>query len=121
VQSPANTEFLNMWRAFIRNPRRVTNDPMEATYTGFKMWTQAVTQAGTTAVDAVREAMYGQKVDAPAGYTEEMHRNHHLSKPVMIGEIQADGQFNIVWKTPTAIVAENWSPFIPENAARRRG
>ncbi|CAA9233919.1 MAG: Urea ABC transporter, substrate binding protein UrtA [uncultured Acetobacteraceae bacterium] len=121
VQAPANDEFKKMWSAYIKNPRRVTNDPMEATYTGFRMWAQAVAKAGTTAVDPVREAMYGQKVDAPCGYAEEMHRNHHLSKPVMIGEIQADGQFNTVWKTPNAIPAENWSPFIPENANRRRG
>jgi urea transport system substrate-binding protein len=121
VESPVNTEFKAMWQAYIKNPRRVTNDPMEATYTGFKMWTQAVTQAGTTNVDAVRTAMIGQKVDAPCGFTEEMKANHHLTKPVMIGEIQADGQFNTVWKTPNAIAAENWSPFIPENASRRRG
>ena len=121
VDSPANTAFKTMWQAYIRNPRRVTNDPMEATLVGFQMWAQAVAQAGTTNVDAVRTAMYGQKVDAPSGYTLEMHRNHHLSKPVMIGEVQADGQFNIVWKTPGPIVAENWSPFIPENANRRRG
>ncbi|HEY4251121.1 MAG TPA: urea ABC transporter substrate-binding protein [Roseomonas sp.] len=121
VQAPANTEFKNTWQAYIKNPRRVTNDPMEATLVGFKMWAQAVTQAGNPGVDAVREAMYGQKVDAPSGYTLEMHRNHHLAKPVMIGEIQADGQFNIVSRTPTTIVAENWSPFIPENANRRRG
>ena len=121
VQSPANTAFKAMWAAYIRNPRRETNDPMEATFTGFKMWAQAVTQARTTAVDAVRTAMIGQKVETPSGFTQEMHRNHHLSKPVMIGEIQADGQFNIVYRTPTAIPAENWSPFIPENANRRRG
>ena len=121
VQSPVNDEFKKMWRAYIKNDKRVTNDPMEATYTGFKMWTQAVEKAKTTAVDKVRDAMYGQKVDAPCGYAEEMHRNHHLSKPVMIGEIQADGQFNIVYKTPNAIPAENWSPYIPENAGRRRG
>jgi urea transport system substrate-binding protein len=121
VNSPANTEFKNQWQAFIKNPRRVTNDPMEATLVGFKMWAQAVAKAGTTAVDPVREAMYGQKVDAPCGYTLEMHRNHHLSKPVMIGEVMENGQFNIVWKTPGPIVAENWSPFIPENASRRRG
>ncbi|MBL8836924.1 MAG: urea ABC transporter substrate-binding protein [Alphaproteobacteria bacterium] len=121
VQAPANTEFLNMWRAYINNPRRVTNDPMEATYTGFKMWTQAVRAANTTAVDAVRTAMIGQKVMAPCGYEETMGANHHLSKPVMIGEVQANGQFNIVWRTPGPIPAENWSPFIPENANRRRG
>lgn len=120
VNSPANTEFKAQWQAFIKNPRRVTNDPMEATLVGFKMWAQAVAKAGTTAVDPVREAMYGQKVDAPCGYTLEMHRNHHLSKPVMIGEVMENGQFNIVWKTPGPIVAENWSPLIPENASRRR-
>ena len=120
VDSPANKEFIAQWQAYIKNPRRVTNDPMEATLVGFKMWAQAVTKAGTTAVDAVREAMYGQKVDAPCGYTLEMHRNHHLSKPVMIGEVLENGQFNTVWKTPGPIVAENWSPFIPENASRRR-
>ncbi len=120
VQSPANREFVANWHRFIGNTRRVTNDPMEATLVGFKMWAQAVTAARSTAVDAVREAMYGQKVDAPCGYTLEMHRNHHLSKPVMIGEVQANGQFNIVWRTPGPIVAENWSPFIPENANRRR-
>ena len=121
VQSPANTEFKALWQAYIKNPRRVTNDPMEATYTGFNMWAQAVTAARTTAVDAVRTAMIGQTFAAPAGTTEEMLPNHHLSKPVMIGEIQADGQFNIVYKTPDAVPAENWSRFIPENASRRRG
>ncbi len=121
VPGPVNDEFKKMWHAYIKNDKRVTNDPMEATYTGFTMWAQAVAQAKTTAVDAVRTAMYGQKVMAPSGYEEQMWENHHLSKPVMIGEIQADGQFNIVYKTPTAIKAENWSPFIPENANRRRG
>ena len=120
VNSPANKDFIAQWQAYIKNPRRVTNDPMEATLVGFRMWAQAVAKAGTTAVDPVREAMYGQKVDAPCGYTLEMHRNHHLSKPVMIGEVMENGQFNIVWKTPGPIVAENWSPFIPENANRRR-
>ncbi|PHK93039.1 urea ABC transporter substrate-binding protein [Pseudoroseomonas rhizosphaerae] len=120
VESPVNTEFKKMWGSYIKNDKRVTNDPMEATYTGFKMWAQAVAQAKTTAVDAVRTAMYGQKVDAPSGYTEQMWENHHLSKPVMIGEIQADGQFSIVYKTPQAIKAENWSPYIPENASRAK-
>jgi len=120
VRSPANTQFVSGWHRFIGNTRRVTNDPMEATLVGFKMWAQAVAAARTTAVDPVREAMYGQKVAAPCGYELEMHRNHHLSKPVMIGEVQADGQFNIVWRTQGPIVAENWSPFIPENANRRR-
>ncbi|MFC0387420.1 urea ABC transporter substrate-binding protein [Muricoccus vinaceus] len=114
-----NDDFKAMWRAYIKNDKRVTNDPMEATYTGFRMWMQAVAKAGTTAVDPVRAAMYGQKVMAPCGYEEEMRPNHHLTKPVVIGEIQENGQFNVVHKTPNAIAAENWSPFIPENASRR--
>jgi urea transport system substrate-binding protein len=119
VPGKPNDDFKAMWKAYIKNDKRVTNDPMEATYTGFRMWMQAVAKAGTTNVDQVREAMYGQKVMAPCGYEEEMHRNHHLSKPVMIGEVMENGQFNIVYKTPQAIPAENWSPYIPENKNRR--
>jgi urea transport system substrate-binding protein len=120
IKGAPNEEFLKLWQGYIKNPKRVTNDPMEATYTGFRMWTQAVERAKSTKVDDVRAAMIGQKLMAPCGYEEEMLPNHHLSKPVLIGEVQADGQFNIVWKTPNAVKAENWSPFIPENANRRR-
>ena len=87
---------------------------MEAHYIGFKMWTQAVLQAGTTNVNAVRQAMYGQKVRSPSGYDVVMNTNHHLSKPVMIGEIQSDGQFSVVCKTDDAIKGAAWSPYIPE-------
>ncbi len=116
VKSPENDAFIKQWQTFIKNPKRVTNDPMEATYTGFKMWTQAVQQAGTTDVNAVRQAMYGQKVKTPSGLVEVMNTNHHLSKPVLIGEIQPDAQFSIVWQTKGAIKADAWSPFIPESA-----
>ena len=115
-----NEEFKAMWQAYIKNPKRVTNDPMEATYTGFMMWMQAVTKAKSTAVGAVTPALIGQKLMAPCGFEEEMLANHHLSKPVLIGEIQADGQINTVWKTPGVVKAENWSPFIPENANRAK-
>ncbi len=115
VDAPKNAEFIKQWQAFIKNPKRVTNDPMEAHYIGFKMWVQAVQQAGTTDVDAVRQAMYGQKVKAPGGFDSVMNVNHHLSKPVMIGEIQANGQFDIVWRTDGPIVGDAWSDFIPES------
>ena len=118
VKNPTNAEFIKQWHAFIKNPKRVTNDPMEAHYIGFKMWVQAVKQAGSTNVDAVRQAMYGQKVKSPSGYEVVMHPNHHLSKPVMIGEIKADGQFSIVWQTKGPIVAEAWSPHIAENKGK---
>ena len=116
VDTPENEQFIEQWHAFIKDDSRVTNDPMEATYIGFKMWTQAVLQAGTTDVDAVRQAMYGQVVRSPSGYDIVMNTNHHLSKPVMIGEIQPDGQFETVWQTDGPIKAAAWSPYIPESA-----
>jgi urea transport system substrate-binding protein len=118
VKNPTNEAFIKQWHAFIKKDTRVTNDPMEAHYIGFKMWAHAVQQAGTTDVDAVRQAMYGQKVQAPSGPIEVMNTNHHLSKPVMIGEIQANGQFDIVWQTKAPIKADAWSPFLPEDKGK---
>ncbi|HXZ02389.1 MAG TPA: urea ABC transporter substrate-binding protein [Stellaceae bacterium] len=118
VKNPTNEAFIKQWHAFIKNDKRVTNDPMEAHYIGFKMWTQAVEQAGTTDVNAVRQAMYGQKVKAPSGFVEVMNTNHHLSKPVMIGEIQPNGQFEIVSETKTTIKADAWSPYLPEDKGK---
>lgn len=99
VETPENEAFIKKWHAFIKDEKRVTNDPMEAHYIGFNMWVQAVKQAGTTDVDAVRQAMYGQKVKNLTGGMSVMNTNHHLSKPVLIGEVQADGQFDTVWST----------------------
>src|SRR5262249_34784643 len=118
VKNGTNDQFIKDWHAFIKSEKRVTNDPMEAHYIGFKMWAQAVQQAGTTSVDAVRQAMYGQKVKSPSGYDIVMNTNHHLSKPVMIGEIKGDGQFQIVWQTRGPIKADAWSPFIAENKGK---
>jgi urea transport system substrate-binding protein len=121
IKNPTNEAFITKYRAWaakhnIPNASKlVTNDPMEATYVGINMWAQAVKKAGSTDVDKVRIAMAGQTFAAPSGYTLEMDPvNHHLHKPVMIGEIRADGQFNIVYKTPTTIKAEPWSPYIPK-------
>jgi len=118
VKNPTNEGFIKEWHDFIKNPKRVTNDPMEAHYIGFKMWAQAVKQAGTTDVDAVRQAVYGQKAKAPSGFVEVMNTNHHLSKPVMIGEIQANGQFDIVWQTKETIKADAWSPYLAEDKGK---
>ena len=116
VDSPENEAFIEKWHAYIKDTKRVTNDPMEATAIGFNMWSQAVKQAGTANVDAVRQAMYGQAVTSPSGFDIVMNTNHHLSKPVMIGEIQPDGQFEVVWETEGPIKADAWSPYIPESA-----
>jgi urea transport system substrate-binding protein len=127
IKSPANTEFIKKWTAYSKannvpghKDKPLTNDPMEATYIGFNMWVQAVKKAGTTDVDKVITAMGGQTFPAPSGITSKMdEKNHHLWKSVFIGEIRADGQFNVVWKTPGPVRAQPWSPFIPENKGKK--
>ena len=94
---------------------------MEATYIGIHMWKQAVEKAKSTDVDKVRKAMSGQTFKAPSGFTLKMDEtNHHLHTPVMIGEVQDDGQFDVVWKTKGPIRAQPWSPFIPGNEGKQK-
>ncbi len=116
VDTDENLDLIDRWHAFIGDEDRVFNDPMEAHLIGFRMWVQAVKQAGTTEIDAVRQAMYGQTVPNLTGGMAVMNTNHHLSKPVLIGEIQGDGQFDIVWETDGVVVGDAWSDFIPESA-----
>lgn len=112
VDSEANDEFISKWKAHT-SEERVTNDPMEATYIGFNMWANAVKQAGTTEVDAVGEAMIGQETPNLTGGMAVMNKNHHLSKPVLIGEIQGDGQFEVVWETESIVMGDAWSDYLP--------
>lgn len=114
AESDANTDFIATWKAFA-GEERVTNDPMEAHYIGFNMWVNAATEAGTTDVDAVRTAMYGQEFPNLTGGTAVMLPNHHLAKPVLIGEIQADGQFDIISQT-TEVPGDAWTDFLPASA-----
>ena len=113
VESDANTAFISKWKAFTGDEKRVTNDPMEATYIGFQMWTQAVEKAGSTEVDAVEQAMIGQEAENLTGGMAYMNKNHHLSKPVLIGEIQEDGQLEVVWETEGVVPGDAWSDFLP--------
>jgi urea transport system substrate-binding protein len=117
VDTPENKAFIAKWRDYSKNPSNVTNDPMESAYILFHMWAQAVEQAGTTDVDAVRQAMIGQKFKSPSGVEVTMLPNHHMAKPVMIGEIQADGQFSIVYQSP-ALPPKPWSPYVEANNGR---
>ncbi|MFQ3622063.1 MAG: urea ABC transporter substrate-binding protein [Acetobacteraceae bacterium] len=112
VDTPDNKAFIETWHRFIRNPRRPTNDPMEAHYIGFNMWVQAVQKAGTPDPDAVIDAMIGVAVPNLTGSIAAMMPNHHITKPVLIGEIQADGQFNTVWQTPGTVVGDEWSDYL---------
>lgn len=124
VKNPVNDEWKKQWAAYSVEKKLpgankpLTNDPMEATRTGILMWKAAVEKAGTTDVNAVRKAMIGLKLNTPSGYEEVMGANHHLSKPVMIAEIKADGQFNVINKTAIAIPAKPWSQYIDGNAGK---
>ncbi|MDY0960621.1 urea ABC transporter substrate-binding protein [Massilia sp. CFBP9026] len=127
VKNPVNAEFTRKWKAYalakkLPNAQKaVTNDPMEATYVGIHMWAQAVEKAKSVDTDKVIAAMAGQTFKAPSGFTLTMDAtNHHLHKPVMIGEIKADGQFNVVWKSKAPIRAQPWSPYIKGNEAKQK-
>ena len=126
VENPENKAFISKYRAWAKAnnvPNAdtvVTNDPMEATYVGIHMWKQAVEKAGTTDTDKVIAAMGGQTFKAPSGFTLTMDKtNHHLHKPVLIGEVREDGQFDVVWETDKPIRAQPWSPFLPGNESKQ--
>ncbi len=126
IKNPTNTAFIKMYKDWAKKQKlpkadtAVTNDPMEATYIGIHMWKQAVEKAKSTDVNKVIAAMAGQTFKAPSGFTVMMDpKNHHLHKPVFIGEVKADGQFNVVWKTKGPIKAEPWSPYIPGNDKKK--
>ena len=115
AESDENEAFIKQWQGFIKDDKRVTNDPMEATYIGFNMWVKAVEKAGTTDVDKVEQAMIGIKTANLTGGIAVMNANHHLSKPVLIGEIQDDGQFEIVWETDGLVEGDAWTNFLPDS------
>jgi len=113
VDDATNKEFVAKWKAFTKNPKRVSNDPMEAHVIGFNMWVKAVEKAGTTDPDKVIDSIVGIKVPNLTGGMSEMLPNHHITKPVLIGEVQADGQFETVWKTDGLVPGDAWSDHLP--------
>lgn len=113
VDAEANYDFIDEWLAFIDDDDRVSNDPMEAHYIGFNMWVKAVETAGTTDSSSVQDAIIGVTVPNLSGGAATMLPNHHISKPVFIGEILDDGQFQVVWKTPDSVAGDAWSDYLP--------
>ena len=113
VDSPVNAEFVKKWKAFTKNPKRVSNDPMEAHVIGFNMWVKAVEKAGTTDPEKVISSIIGVEVPNLTGGTSKMLPNHHITKPVLIGEIQDDGQFDVVWQTKGLVKGDAWSDYLP--------
>jgi urea transport system substrate-binding protein len=115
VESDENEAFIKKWHAFIGSKKRVTNDPMEAHYIAFNMWVKAVEKAGSTDPEKVQAAIIGVKVPNLSGGVSEMLPNHHITKPVLIGEIQANGQFEVVWETDGLVKGDAWSDFLPSS------
>jgi len=113
IDTPENAAFIKSWHKFIKDDKRVTNDPMEATYIGFNLWVKAVEKAKTTDVDKVEQTLIGIEVPNLTGTSAKVLKNHHITKPVYIGEIQEDGQFAVVWKTEGAVPGDAWSDFLP--------
>jgi urea transport system substrate-binding protein len=113
MKSPANTEWIKKWHAFTKNPKRTFNDPMEAHVIGFQMWVKAVEKVKSTDVNKVTDAMIGLEVPNLTGGIAKMLPNHHLTKPVLIGEVRADGQFDTVWQTKGLVAGDAWSDFLP--------
>jgi len=116
AESDVNDDFIEKWHAFIKDEKRVTNDPMEAHFIGFNMWAKAVEKVGSTDVDVVRPAMYGITYPNLTGGIAVMNTNHHLTKPVLIGEIQADGQFETVWQTSGGVIGDAWTDHLPDSS-----
>ncbi|MEL6266117.1 MAG: transporter substrate-binding protein, partial [Pseudomonadota bacterium] len=116
VETDENDEFIDAWLEFIGDEDRVTNDPMEAHYIGFNMWVEAVEKAGSTDPDAVIDSIVGVTVPNLTGGYSAMMPNHHITKPVLIGEILDDGQFEVVEQTAGLVVGDAWSDFLPESA-----
>src|SRR5438093_6206472 len=112
INTPINKEFITKWKAFIKNDKRVTNDPMEAHVIGFAIWVEAVKKAGTTDPDKVIDAVIGVKVPNLTGGISEMLPNHHITKPVFIGEVRGDGQFAVVWKAEGMVPGEDWARYL---------
>ncbi|MEO1019219.1 MAG: urea ABC transporter substrate-binding protein, partial [Pseudomonadota bacterium] len=115
VDTEENDAFIESWHEFIKSDDRVTNDPMEAHYIGFNMWVEAVEKAGTTEPDAVIDSIVGVAVPNLTGGISAMMPNHHITKPVLIGEIQDDGQFEVVAETPGLVVGDAWSDYLPDS------
>jgi urea transport system substrate-binding protein len=126
LKNPVNDAWKKEWAAYAKAKKLpgadkpLTNDPMEATYVGIHMWKQAVEKAKSFDTDKVIAAMAGQSFAAPDGFTIKMdEKNHHLHKPVFIGEVKADGQFNVVWKTKGPVRAQPWSQYIAGNDKKK--
>jgi len=113
INTPTNKDFIAKWKTYIKKPNRTTNDPMEAHYIGFNLWAQAVTKAKSTDVEKVLAVLPGLETPNLTGGMAKLLPNHHITKPVYIGEVRADGQFDVVWKSMGTVPGDAWSDYLP--------
>ncbi|GAB2567120.1 urea ABC transporter substrate-binding protein [Gracilibacillus alcaliphilus] len=109
TDTPENEEFVAKYKEAYGDDR-VTGDPIEAGYFMVHLWAQAVEAAGTTEVDAVREAA-AIEFNAPGGPVVIDSDNQHVYKTVRIGEVGEDGQFTEVWNSDEPVKPD---PFLEE-------
>ena len=114
MKTPQNMQWIKSYKAWcakhnIADKQCVTDDPMMHAYLHVKLWAKAVEKAGSTEVDKVLKALEGLELDSPVGKYKVDEQNHHTWKPVYIGKIKEDGQFDIVWKTKEWVRPEPWS------------
>lgn len=102
VDSPENTTFIEAFQAKY-GADRPTSDPMEAAYTSLYLYKNIVEAAESFCVDAVNGASDGVTFDAPEGTVTVDGENHHIAKTGLIGQINDDNQFDIVWTSEDPI------------------
>ena len=118
IDTPANKEFVAKFKAYCASHKlpggdgRVTDDPIEAAYFGVYTWKAAVEKAGSFDIEKVIPAVAGLEFEAPGGAKKMDPINHHTWKPVLIGSIRADGQFDIIWKTPGLVHPDSFSTYL---------
>jgi urea transport system substrate-binding protein len=118
IDTPENKAFVAAFKAYCSSHKlpggsdRVVDDPIEGAYFGVYVWKAAVEKAGSFDIEKVIPNVLGQKFMAPGGAKQMDAMNHHTWKPVLVGSIKADGQFDIIWKTPGLVKPDSFSPFL---------
>jgi len=123
LDSPGNQKFVQAFKAYAQTKglpggaSRVTDDPIEAAYFGVYVWKAAVEKAQSFDVAQVTPAILGLEFDAPGGPKRMHATNHHTYKPVYIGKIRADGQFDVIWNTDGLVEPEAYSRYLKTASA----
>ena len=118
IDTPENEAFVQRFKEYCAENNlpggmnRVTDDPIEAAYYGVYVWANAAVKAGSFDVDKVREQVYGMEFNAPGGAKKMHEYNQHTYKPVYIGEIRPDGQFDIVYRSDGLVEPDSYSELL---------